>query len=86
MAEGKLYHFSWGLTDRRNAGKPVSAEHFNTNIPPEAEVIAVTGLVPQFEADMSSRQGVRIENFADAAQLPQFEFFAIHRASNAGNK
>jgi hypothetical protein len=79
MAEGKLYHFSWGLTDRRNAGVPVSDEHFQANLPPHAEVIAITGLVPQFEADMTARQGSRIEHFEDAAQLPQFEFFAVRR-------
>ncbi len=79
MSEGKLYHFSWGLTDRRNAGVPVSDAHFQANIPDNATVIAVTGFVPQFEADMTSRQGPRIENFEDAGQLPQFEFFEVKR-------
>ena len=86
MADGNLYHFSWGLTDRRNAGKPVPDEHFQANLPPHAEVIAVTGSVPQFEADMSARQGPRIENFPDAAQLPQFEFFEVRRRGDSNNK
>jgi hypothetical protein len=65
MAEGKLSHFSWGLTDRRNAGMPVSAAHFQANIPATAKAIAVTGFVPQLEADMPSRQGPRIAHFEE---------------------
>jgi hypothetical protein len=80
MAEGKLYHFSWGLTDRRNAGVPVSATHYEANIPNAAGVIAVTTLVPQFETDMLSRQGPALTNFGDAAQLPQFRFYELRRA------
>jgi hypothetical protein len=82
MAEGELYHFSWGLTDRRNAGVPVSNAHFLANIPPTAKVIAVTGFVPQFETDMTSRQGPQITHFEDASQLPQFEFFQIRRSAS----
>ena len=77
MAEGKLYHFSWGLTDRRNAGVPVSDEHFRANISPNAEVLAITSLNAPFESDMTSREGPRVADFAGAAQLPQFEFFAM---------
>jgi hypothetical protein len=82
MAEGRLSHFSWGLTDRRNAGMPVSAAHFQANIPASAKVIAVTGFVPQFEADMPSRQGPRIAHFEDASQLPQFDFFEFKRSDS----
>lgn len=82
MAEGKLYHFSWGLTDRRNAGWPVSDAHFHANIPVSAEAVAITGFVPSFEMDMTARQGSRLANFQDAAQLPRFEFFAVPRSES----
>jgi len=77
MAERKLYHFSWGLTDRRNAGAPVSDAHFRANIPHNAKVIAITALNAPFEADMTSREGPRVADFAGAAELPQFEFVAM---------
>jgi hypothetical protein len=39
--------------------------------------MAVTPLNAQFELDMTSREGPRVADFAGAAQLPQFEFFAM---------
>lgn len=86
MAEGKLYHFSWGLTDRRNAGFPVSDEHFRKYVPATAEVMAVSEFEPQFEADMTSRQGPRDADFAGASQLRRFEFFAMPPASRQNNE
>jgi hypothetical protein len=33
LAEGKLYHFEFGMSDRELAGFPVSQRHFRQNIP-----------------------------------------------------
>ena len=33
LAEGKLYHFEFGMSDRELAGYPVSQRHFRQNIP-----------------------------------------------------
>lgn len=93
MVEGRLYNFSWGLTDRRMAGYPVSERIFEANVPREAKLAAVTVFVPQYEEDMSRRLGPPIENFSDKSQLPQFDFFELNsetrrkhseRARNSG--
>ena len=41
MAEGRLYHFSYGLSDRELAGYPVSQEHFQRYIPAQTQYVAL---------------------------------------------
>ncbi|MBD1905398.1 hypothetical protein NDI37_14525 [Funiculus sociatus GB2-A5] len=40
MAEGKLYHFAFGLLDRERAGFKVNEEHFRRYIPAQIKLIA----------------------------------------------
>ncbi|MBD2004211.1 MULTISPECIES: hypothetical protein [Cyanophyceae] len=40
MAEGKLYHFAFGLLDRERAGFKVNEEHFRRYIPDQIKLIA----------------------------------------------
>ncbi len=40
LAEGKLYHFNFGLIDRELAGFPVSREHFWAHIPADIRLVA----------------------------------------------
>lgn len=40
MAEGKLYHFSYGLVDRDLAGFPITLEHFQEHLPSQLKYIA----------------------------------------------
>jgi hypothetical protein len=78
MSEDKLYHFSWGLTDRRNAGRPIREAHFQAHIPAEAQFVAITNFVPHYETDMSQRIGSRIP-FDDHRELPGFAFYQLRR-------
>jgi hypothetical protein len=55
MAEGNLYTFSWGLTDRRLAGYPVSASDFVKYTPPFATSLALVSWVPEWDQDVLSR-------------------------------
>jgi hypothetical protein len=43
MAEGKLYHFSYGLFDRELAGFKVSDKHFRAEIPSNMQLVAFKG-------------------------------------------
>ena len=40
MAEGELYHFSYGVFDRELAGYPLSEEHFRRHVPPRMRYVA----------------------------------------------
>jgi hypothetical protein len=40
LAEGKLYHFQFGVTDREDMGTPVSREHFRRYIPTNIRLVA----------------------------------------------
>jgi len=40
MAEGKLYHFCYGLIDRRISGFPVSKAHIQAYLPPNIKFVA----------------------------------------------
>lgn len=59
MAEGKLYHFEYGLFDRELAGFPVSDDHFRAYIPPNVRIIAFSqrndGYVMRFLPEFSRR-------------------------------
>ena len=55
MAEGYLYNFSWGLTDRRAAGYPVSESQFLEYAPRSAKTMALVPWVPDWDRDVSSR-------------------------------
>jgi hypothetical protein len=41
MAEGKLYHFSYGVYDRWLAGRPITPEHFQAHLPAHMEAVGV---------------------------------------------
>jgi len=47
MAEGKLYHFGYGVHDRDKAGFPIDPGHFRAHIPPNAQIVAFPPTVPQ---------------------------------------
>jgi hypothetical protein len=55
MAEGRLYDFSWGLSDRRAAGHPVANAQFLGHTPPSTERMALMPWVPYWEKDIYSR-------------------------------
>jgi hypothetical protein len=55
MAEGHLYDFSWGLSDRRAAGHPVSDAQFRKDTPPSTNRMALVPWVPYWEKDIYSR-------------------------------
>lgn len=80
MAEGKLYHFAWGLTDRRAAGVPITDEHFAANIPAGASAMAIVSWVPMWDQEAAARHGKPI-NVDGAAQLREFEFYAMNAAA-----
>jgi hypothetical protein len=55
MSEGRLYDFSWGLSDRREAGYPVSDAQFLTDTPPTANRMALMSWVPYYDKDITAR-------------------------------
>jgi len=78
MGEERLYHFSWGLNDRRAAGVAVTDAHFAANLP-EASVMAILPWVPEWDNEVAKHhaEGVALPG---ASQLTGFEFFAMgHR-------
>ncbi|MBX7168039.1 MAG: hypothetical protein K1X74_17015 [Pirellulales bacterium] len=64
LAEGKLYHFSYGLMDRRISGHPITQEHFDRYCPRRFKAIAI---VPQRAQDSPGAQDW--QNY-----LPQFRY------------
>jgi len=44
MAEGKLYHHTYGVFERRICGFPLTREHFKTYVPPNMRFIAFRGI------------------------------------------
>lgn len=46
LAEGRLYHFSYGLLDRELGGHPVTAAHFRAGIPGGASLVCFDELWP----------------------------------------
>ncbi len=43
MAEGKLYHFCYGVYDRKLADYPMSPEHLHSALPPKVKLIIFSG-------------------------------------------
>jgi hypothetical protein len=70
MAEGHLYDFSWGLSDRRAAGHPVSEAEFLEHTPPSTKRMALMPWVPYWEKDIYSRCTAGTETHESA--LPAF--------------
>lgn len=70
MAEGHLYDFSWGLSDRRAAGHPVSDAQFRKDTPASTNRMALMPWVSYWEKDIYSRCTVATETPEPA--LPDF--------------
>jgi len=79
MAQGKLYHLSWGLTDRSMAAVPVSDTHFFAEIPANASVMAIMPWVPMWDQEVEKRFGQPVKMSDEA--LEGFEFYSINRGS-----
>jgi hypothetical protein len=43
LAEGRLYHFDWGVFDRMLGGSAPTAEHFRADLPRQLEYVAIRG-------------------------------------------
>lgn len=55
-AEGKLYHLSWGLADRRLGGQPVTLPHVLRYLPAtRVTAIAMGVVVPEYDSDITER-------------------------------
>jgi len=70
MAEGHLYDFSWGLSDRRAAGHPVSDAQFWEHTPRSTNRMALIPWVPAWEKDIYSR--CKADTHTREATLPDF--------------
>jgi hypothetical protein len=81
MAEGQLYHFSWGLNDRRAAGVPITEAHFAANVPQQASVMAILPWVPEWDNEVAKRHGEEVD-LAGTSQLRGFQFFAMNQLSH----
>lgn len=65
MAEGKLYHFDFGLRDRQNAGIMTSFAHYRAYLPSQMRYVAMPG-----SGDI----------FSDRFTLPDADFFFLNYA------
>ena len=70
MAEGKLYHFSYGMFDRELAGFPVTEGHFRQSIPARVRYI---GLATQ-DAPIVSRYLPEFSREIRVPRLPGWRF------------
>lgn len=74
LGENHLYHFAWGLSDRAEAGKPVSGAYFHRHIPPHATVAAMADWV--WSDEIFKYLGKEVER-PDLSGLPGFKFYEI---------
>ena len=75
MAEGRLYHFSWGLQDRQQAGYPVSSQEF-LRYTPATSLMALALRDFPWESDIQSHCG-QILHPAFESELPGFSFCSV---------
>ena len=75
LAEGRLYHFSWGLQDREQAGYPVKAQEFLRYTPP-SHVMALTLMNFPWEAAIQAHCGQMLHPSVES-ELPGFSFCTV---------
>lgn len=80
MGSGQLFHFAWGLSDRAEAGRPVSAAYFHRYVPGHAKVAA---MVPWVWNDEIYRYLGNEVQRPDLAELPGFKFYEIRESPSA---
>lgn len=83
MAEGKAYHFDYGIMDRRMAGFPLDEAHFRAHAPPRLRYVVVEYplleaqryLPPMRAASLATTEGAvaawEVANAASADASPQ---------------
>ena len=77
-AEGKSYHYVYGVYDRWLAGFPVSQSHFESHMPPHCKLICLPATDPE---PLDSTELVIDRNMTDYEQseplpeLPQFQCY-----------
>jgi hypothetical protein len=69
LADGKLYHFDYGLLDRRLAGLPPSPDHLKRHIPTHLRIIAIPENAPSNESRPRDVAPVQLP------QLPGFDVY-----------
>ncbi len=75
LAEGHLYHFSWGLQDREQAGYPVNAQEF-LRYTPHSHVMALTLMNFPWEAAIQAHCGQMLHPPFES-ELPGFSFCTV---------
>jgi hypothetical protein len=80
LGENHLYHFAWGLSDRAEAGKPVSGPYFHQYIPPNAKVAAMVEWV--WNDEIFRYLGREVQR-PDISGLPGFKFYEIRDRPSA---
>jgi hypothetical protein len=72
LASGKLYHFDYGVHDRRIAGFPPMAEHVRQFVPPNAKyLIYPPGAMPAMEMVKL------LPEYSERVELPEFPMFVV---------
>ncbi|MGE3805060.1 MAG: hypothetical protein AB7K24_10350 [Gemmataceae bacterium] len=74
MAEGKQYHFEYGVFDRGLAGFPLSDEQFRAQIPGQPRILCVPS---NRLAEISRRY---LHEYHSAVQIPELPGFDCYRA------
>jgi hypothetical protein len=76
LGENRLYHFAWGLSDRAEAGRPVSGEYFRRYIPASSTVAAMVDWV--WTDEIFRYLGKQVER-PELSELPGFKFYEIRK-------
>ena len=84
MAERRLYHFSYGMLDRRLAGYPLSTEHFLAHVPPamQAVVFCTRCLIPEIQTRDETMQ--YLPDFVDDGVNPDGFWVYVPRRAPSG--
>lgn len=73
MGENRLYHFDYGLSDRRLGKHPISKEHFRLHVPPELEFVAY------YDAQDHETLAYFLTDYVRAPPVPELPGWEIYR-------
>ena len=73
MGENALYHFDYGLSDRRLGNHPISMEHFRRHVPPELEFVAY------YNAQDHETLEYFLTDFVPSTPVPELPGWEIYR-------
>ena len=77
LGEGRLYHFDYGMSDRRLGNHPITREHFWHHVPRELEFVAY------FRAQDHETLEYYLTDFVLSSPIPELPGWEIYRRRQA---